>query len=109
MAWTRASSTVHPPGWRRTRAVVLTRDGGRCRWPLAASECGSTDRVEVDRRVPYSQGGSSTPDNAWTLCHEHHVVKTGREATAAREQRTRREPLMHPSRRRHQPKESDDG
>lgn len=100
MAWTRDSSTWHPPDWRRTRELVLRRDAHLCRWPVPGGECKSADRVQVDRRIPYSQGGTSDLDNAWTLCHAHHAQKTGREATEAREKRARREPPDHPSRRR---------
>jgi len=99
MVWSRRSSTWHPGNWRRTREYVMHRDRGLCRWPVADAECGEP-AAEVDRRIPYSQGGTSDPDNAWSLCRAHHALKTGREATTARETRARREPPTHPSRRR---------
>jgi hypothetical protein len=44
------------------RALVLVRDGGRCR------RCGSARYLEVDHIVPLSRGGDSEDCNLQTLC-----------------------------------------
>jgi 5-methylcytosine-specific restriction endonuclease McrA len=44
------------------RALVLVRDGGRCR------RCGSARNLEVDHIVPLSRGGDSEDCNLQTLC-----------------------------------------
>jgi hypothetical protein len=44
------------------RAVVLVRDGGRCR------RCGSTRNLEIDHIVPICKGGNSEELNLQTLC-----------------------------------------
>jgi 5-methylcytosine-specific restriction endonuclease McrA len=46
----------------RVRALVLVRDGGRCR------RCGSARNLEVDHIVPLSRGGDSDDRNLQTLC-----------------------------------------
>jgi len=46
----------------RVRALVLVRDGGRCR------RCGSARNLEVDHIVPLSRGGDSDDCNLQTLC-----------------------------------------
>jgi hypothetical protein len=55
------------PGERRplsdkVRALVIVRDGGRCR------QCGSARNLEVDHIVPLSRGGDSEDCNLQTLC-----------------------------------------
>ncbi len=44
------------------RALVIVRDGGRCR------KCHSTRNLEVDHIVPVSRGGGAEEDNLETLC-----------------------------------------
>jgi hypothetical protein len=46
----------------KIRALVLVRDGGRCR------RCGSARNLEVDHIVPLSRGGDSEDLNLQTLC-----------------------------------------
>ncbi len=55
------------------KRAVWTRDGGKCRWPLASGGvCGSTVRVEFDHVVPRSRGGPSTVDGVRLLCRYHN-------------------------------------
>jgi len=46
----------------KIRALVIVRDGGRCR------RCGSAIYLEVDHIVPLSRGGNSEDCNLQTLC-----------------------------------------
>jgi HNH endonuclease len=52
--------------WKRVRAAVRRRDGGRC------VVCGSTDRLSVHHVVPARLGGGDGMDNLATLCVLHH-------------------------------------
>jgi hypothetical protein len=45
-----------------TRAMVIVRDGGRCR------RCRRATNLEIDHVVPISKGGSSEETNLQTLC-----------------------------------------
>ena len=45
-----------------TRAMVIVRDGGRCR------RCRRATDLEIDHVVPFSKGGSSEENNLQTLC-----------------------------------------
>lgn len=59
------------------KAFVQTRDG-TCRWPgcnVAARRC------QLDHRIPYGNGGKTTPSNLFCLCQRHHNIKTDRRAT----------------------------
>lgn len=44
------------------RRLVFERDGYRC------VTCGTSDDLTLDHIVPWSLGGSDTPDNLQTLC-----------------------------------------
>lgn len=61
----------HFRDWKRTRALVMRRDGGRC------VNCGA-EAKEVDHIVEIQHGGPEfDPSNLRSLCHECHRVKTG--------------------------------
>lgn len=49
-----------------TRARVLERDGGHCRW------CGTAVGLEVHHIIYRSGGGPGEDRNLITLCREHH-------------------------------------
>lgn len=38
------------------------------------------ERCQLDHRIPYDEGGETTPDNLFCLCQHHHNVKTDRRA-----------------------------
>jgi hypothetical protein len=59
----------------KPRADVLRRDGYRCRW----TECGATERLEINHIVPLSAGGVTIAENGITLCRRHHAGIRGRE------------------------------
>lgn len=58
-------------GWarQRLRALILKRDGYRCR------QCGAGGRLEIDHIVPLAQGGSSAPANLRALCPTCHRLR----------------------------------
>ena len=65
-------ATVEKPSWQdrvanrrvpdSVRAVVLLRDGGRCR------KCRRAIKLEMDHIVPVSKGGKTEESNLQTLC-----------------------------------------
>jgi hypothetical protein len=59
---------------------VWTRDQGRCVYvsPETGRVCGSTHRLQIDHRKPYSHGGTSTPENLRILCHTHNQSEARR-------------------------------
>jgi 5-methylcytosine-specific restriction protein A len=52
--------------WRKIRASVLSRDGGRC------VRCGDA-ATQVDHIVPLAHGGDNTMRNLRSVCHPCHV------------------------------------
>jgi len=54
--------------WRRLRAIVLARDGHRCR------VCGQP-AAEVDHIIRVIDGGTDHPSNLRSLCREHHAAR----------------------------------
>ena len=66
MRYGRRSRTI-PPSLRR---AVIRRDGNRC----AITGCGSRHRLQVHHITPWSQGGTTDPDNLVTLCWYHHHI-----------------------------------
>jgi len=54
------------------RALVIVRDGGRCR------RCGSARNLEVDHIVPVSRGGDSDDCNLQALCRRCNRRKWGK-------------------------------
>ena len=59
-----------PSNWRRTRELVIRRDGFQC------VKCLSLGPLEVDHIIPVAKGGSWEPSNLQTLCSECHRLKT---------------------------------
>lgn len=53
--------------WRRVRACVLVRDGGRCR------VCKTRDGVDVHHIQFRSRGGEDSTENCAALCRECHA------------------------------------
>ena len=53
----------------KLRRFILFRDGGCC-----ADGCASRYRLQPHHRVPWSEGGSTDPENLTTLCWFHHHV-----------------------------------
>lgn len=87
MAWQRSPRTTSSQhtsttAWRKVRAEALERDIHRC------TICGAPAH-QVDHIQPAHLGGTDTLDNAATLCHHHHNLKTQAEAAAARPARRR--------------------
>jgi len=66
MVYGRKSRTV-PPALRR---AVIRRDGGVC----AADGCNSRYRLEAHHQTPWSEGGSTDPDDLIALCWFHHHI-----------------------------------
>jgi len=66
MSYGRRTRTI-PPALRR---AIIHRDGGGC----AGDGCPSRHRLQVHHIIPWSQGGTTDPDNLITLCWFHHQV-----------------------------------
>ena len=58
--------------YRRLRAFVLRRDGGRCQ------RCGGRVGLECHHVIPRTAGGLDTPSNCRTLCRTCHDGLHGR-------------------------------
>lgn len=70
--WKNSKSPELPQDWKARKRAVLRRDGEFCRI------CGSTQGLELDHRVPRSQGGTHELSNLQLLCRPCHRAK-GRE------------------------------
>lgn len=69
----------------KIREGVMRRDEGRCQ------ECGSTEHLAIDHRVPWTEGGSSTdPENLQVLCRTCNSRKGARMGPASSSSRRRR-------------------
>lgn len=77
MSWSRTRTRPLPPGWRSTRARILSRDP-HCRL------CGIRPSTEVDHIVARSAGGTDHDTNLRGLCAACHAALTRRQAAAAR-------------------------
>lgn len=53
--------------------MVKSLLGGVC------TECGSTERLEVDHIIPWSVSPDNSRKNLQLLCKEHHQIKTKKE------------------------------
>ncbi|WP_235840637.1 HNH endonuclease signature motif containing protein [Corynebacterium liangguodongii] len=58
------------------RAYAVARDGV-CLWPGCQRPA---EKCQLDHRVPYDEGGATTPSNLYSLCATHHNLKTDRRA-----------------------------
>jgi hypothetical protein len=66
MVYGRKTRTI-PPALRR---FILHRDGLTCQ----ADSCPSRHRLQIHHLIPWSQGGTTDPDNLITLCWYHHQI-----------------------------------
>ncbi len=66
MVYGRRTRTI-PPALRR---AIIHRDGNTC----TGDGCPSTHRLQVHHIIPWSQGGTTDPDNLITLCWFHHQI-----------------------------------
>lgn len=73
-------------GWAKVRLKVLERDGYRCQWPVTdangfpAGKCGRPAN-EVDHMAQNMVHDDDRLSRLWSLCHEHHNIKTQVEST----------------------------
>lgn len=59
-------------GWENLKAYAKWRDGYKCRVCGKSSKKDTSVRLEVHHVRRRADGGSDTPDNVVTLCHECH-------------------------------------
>jgi hypothetical protein len=64
-----------PPGWPATRARILARDGGRCRYPGCTAPA---------TEVHHTQPGVEDDATLVSLCAPHHKAISSAQALAAR-------------------------
>ena len=81
----RRDSQVYGAEWRRQRQRALERAGRRC------EQCRSAIRVQVDHKVPVSQGGTHHLDNLQVLCEGCHKAKTATEGGGYRSRSSRQQ------------------
>ena len=82
----RSDKTYKDPEYRRNRAYVMRRAGGRCECEGGcgrhAGPCGRRDRrLQCDHIIPRAQGGGHDIGNLQALCSgpgSCHASKTGR-------------------------------
>lgn len=67
------------PLYRKNKAIVRRRSGGRCEVLENGRPCGSRDRVQCDHVIPRSQGGTHALGNLRDACRAHHSKKTAQE------------------------------
>ena len=66
MVYGRRTRTI-PPALRR---AIIHRDGNTC----TGDGCPSTHRLQVHHIIPFSEGGTTNPENLITLCWYHHQI-----------------------------------
>ena len=66
MVYGRRTRTI-PPALRR---AIIHRDGNSC----TGDGCPSTHRLQIHHIIPWSQGGTTDPENLITLCWFHHQI-----------------------------------
>lgn len=67
------------PEYKRNKAVVRRRSGGRCEVVEAGQRCSSRKGVQCDHIVPRAQGGGHALGNLRDTCRDHHRAKTAGE------------------------------
>ncbi|QCX75702.1 HNH endonuclease [Streptomyces sp. YIM 121038] len=69
-----ARNRARDSAWERLiRPRALVRDGFAC------VSCGAREGLEVDHIIPVARGGTSTLDNAQTVCRGCHQAKTAQD------------------------------
>jgi 5-methylcytosine-specific restriction enzyme A len=67
------------PGWADIRITIIKRDNFTCQWPGCGVKV-TPGTCEVDHIRPRHVFGwkpdADKPENLWTLCQEHHEIKT---------------------------------
>lgn len=81
----RDAKTYGDPVYKRNRAIVRRRSGGRCEVTENGRQCGSRDRVQCDHIIPVSQGGTHNVENLRDSCFRHHAAKTATEGGGFRQ------------------------
>jgi 5-methylcytosine-specific restriction endonuclease McrA len=86
MPWTKTPEdrrrdyqVYNDPVYKRNRALVRRRSGGRCESADTGRRCASRDRVQCDHIIPVSHGGSHDLANLRDLCKPCHDRKTATE------------------------------
>jgi 5-methylcytosine-specific restriction endonuclease McrA len=61
---------------KRGIPVALRRWLDRAYPSCGITECGQTNRLQIDHIIPVEQHGPTSRDNTWKLCPHHHDLKT---------------------------------
>lgn len=97
MAWSTSNRRSQlPPYWDRIRAIVLKRDGYRCRWIRedTGKRCGAyaTDVDHIDQ----ANHDDHRPDALQSLCSYHHGRKSSSEGGTAAARKRAAKKRRHP-------------
>lgn len=84
--WDTSTRRKDPPGWAKTRKLVVARAMGQCEHydtltgpHQTATRCAYPGR-DVDHIINLAQGGTDDLSNLQLLCEWHHKRKTQEEA-----------------------------
>ncbi|HEV2375190.1 MAG TPA: HNH endonuclease signature motif containing protein [Streptosporangiaceae bacterium] len=82
------------PEYKRNKAIVRRRSGGRCEVTEDGRRCGSRKGVQCDHVTPRAQGGTHALSNLRDTCQDHHRKKTAQEGGGWRRGSTPDPPLQ---------------
>ena len=74
-----ADAAYQDPEYRRNKAIVRRRSGGRCEVTENGQRCTSRKDVQCDHVIAVARGGTHALANLQDACGYHHRKKTATE------------------------------